>query len=83
VAVGIGSLAAGNTKEIMMITEQSTVERRSSPNHNWPDMEALRASVTELEEQARTRIVQRPVVAVLAAVAAGYLVACLVARVGR
>lgn len=66
-----------------MITEQSTVERRPSPNYTWPDMEALRASVTEFEEQARTRIVQRPVVAVLAAVAAGYLVARLVARVGR
>jgi hypothetical protein len=43
-------------------------------------MEALRASVTDLEQQARARIIQRPVVAVLAAVGAGYLVARLVAR---
>jgi len=66
-----------------MITEQSAVDRRSSPSQTWPDMEALRASVTELEEQARTRIVQRPVVAVMVAVGVGYLVARLVSRVGR
>ena len=65
-----------------MITEQSTVDGRSSPRTApvWPDMEALRASVTELEQQARTRIIQRPVVAVLAAAGFGYLVARLVAR---
>jgi hypothetical protein len=43
-------------------------------------METLRSSVTELEQQARTRIMQRPVVTVLAAVGVGYLVARLVAR---
>ena len=65
-----------------MITEQSTVDGRSSPRTApvWPDMETLRAQVTEFEQQARTRIIQRPVVAVLAAVGVGYLVARLVAR---
>lgn len=66
-----------------MITEQSTVDGRSSPPRTapvWPDMEAVQASVTELEQQARTRIIQRPVVAVLAAVGVGYLVARLFAR---
>ena len=43
------------------------VDPRASASHTWPDMEALRASMTELEEQVRTRIVQRPVVAVIAA----------------
>jgi hypothetical protein len=46
-------------------------------------MEALRASITELEENARTRIIERPVVAVLAAVGVGYLVARLVSRARR
>ena len=65
-----------------MITEQSTVDGQSSPPTApvWPDIEALRASVTELEQQARTRIIQRPVVTVLAAVGVGYLVARLFAR---
>jgi len=65
-----------------MITEQIAVDGASSPRTGpvWPDMEALRASVTELEQHARTRIMQRPVVAVLVAVGVGYLVARLVAR---
>lgn len=66
-----------------MNTEQIAMDRNPAPNHAWPDMEALRSSVTELEEQARTRIMQRPVVAVMVAVGVGYLVARLVARVGR
>lgn len=44
------------------------------------DITALRSGVTDLEQQARAFIRQRPVVAVLAAVGAGYLVARLVAR---
>jgi len=65
-----------------MTTEEITVDGRSSPRTGpvWPDMETLRSSVTELEQQARTRIMQRPVVTVLAAVGVGYLVARLVAR---
>lgn len=66
-----------------MIADQSAVEPRSSPTQAWPDMEALSASVTELEAQVRTRIVERPVVAVLAALGVGYLVARLVSRAGR
>ena len=44
------------------------------------DITALRATVTDLEQQARAFIRQRPVMAVLAAVGAGYLVARLVSR---
>jgi hypothetical protein len=66
-----------------MITDQSAVDRPSSPSQTWPDTEALRASVTELEGQARTRIVQRPVVAVMVAAGVGYLLARLASRGGR
>ena len=45
-----------------------------------PDIAASRSRLTELEQQARTRIRQRPVVAVLAAAGVGYLVARIVAR---
>jgi len=45
-----------------------------------PDIAALRSTVTEIEQQARTLIRQRPVVAVLAAAGVGYLVARLVSR---
>lgn len=67
----------------MNTDHQIVAGRRASPSHAWPDLEALRSSVTELEEQARTRIMQRPVVAVMVAVGAGYVVARLVARMGR
>lgn len=60
-----------------MITDQSAVDQRSTPSQTWPDMEALRASVTEFEGRARTRIVQRPVVAVMVAAGVGYLLARL------
>jgi len=43
------------------------------------DITALRSGVTDLEQQARAFIRQRPVAAVLVAVSAGYLVARLVA----
>ncbi len=65
-----------------MTTEQS-VEEQPLPPHVQPaqlDIAALRSSVTDLEQQARAFIRQRPVVAVLAAVGAGYLVARLVSR---
>jgi hypothetical protein len=48
-----------------------------------PDIAAVRSKVTDLEQQARTLIRQRPVVAVLAAVGVGYLVARLVSRAMR
>jgi len=65
-----------------MTTEQSVEERAWPPRaaHGPLDITALRSSVTDLEQQARTFIRQRPVVAVLAAVGAGYLVARLVSR---
>ena len=47
------------------------------------DIEALRSKATELERQARALIQERPVVAVLAAVGLGYLVARLVSRGSR
>lgn len=67
------------------MSDQIAAERRPSPRADqpWPDMEALRSSVTELEQHARTRITQRPVVAVMMAVGVGYLVARLVARGAR
>ena len=48
-----------------------------------PDIAAVRSRLTDLEQQARTLIRQRPVVAVLAAVGVGYLVARLVSRAMR
>ena len=48
-----------------------------------PEFEAIASRVSELEEQARRLIHERPVVAVLGAVGLGYLVARLVSRVGR
>ena len=44
------------------------------------DIAAVRAKVTELEQQARSIIRQRPVVAVLAAAGVGYLIARVVVR---
>jgi ElaB/YqjD/DUF883 family membrane-anchored ribosome-binding protein len=45
-----------------------------------PDIAAVGSKVTDLEQQARTFIRQRPVVAVLAAAGVGYLVARIVSR---
>ena len=65
-----------------MIADQIAAERplprRAEQVH--PDMAAFRSKVTDLEQQARTLIRQRPVVAVLAAVGVGYLVARVVSR---
>src|SRR6185436_10725914 len=47
--------------------------RPAEPVH--ADIAAVRSRATELEQQARTLIRQRPVVAVMVAAAAGYLVA--------
>jgi hypothetical protein len=66
----------------MMITDQIAEEpplpRRAA--QVTPDIAAVRSTVTELEQQARTLIRQRPVVAVLAAAGVGYLVARLISR---
>ncbi len=65
-----------------MTTDQIAEERPLPPRveHVQPDIAAVRSKVTDLEQQARTLIRQRPVVAVLAAAGVGYLVARLVAR---
>ena len=60
------------------IAEERPLPRGAEPVQ--PDIVAVRSKVAELEQQARTLIRQRPVVAVLAAVGVGYLVARLVAR---
>lgn len=60
------------------IAEERPVPHRAEQAQ--PDIAAVRSTVTELEQQARTLIRQRPVVAVLAAAGVGYLVARLVAR---
>jgi hypothetical protein len=69
----------------MMITDQIEEEpplpRRVEQGQ--PDIAAVRSRLTDLEQQARTLIRQRPVVAVLAAVGVGYLVARLVSRAMR
>ena len=65
-----------------MTTDQSAEERPvpRGAEQVQPDIAAVRSKVTELEQQARTLIRQRPVVAVLAAAGVGYLVARVVAR---
>lgn len=67
-----------------MSTEQIAEEPpwpRAEPGQ--PHIAAVRSRLTDVEQQARTRIRQRPIVAVLAAVGVGYLVARLVSRVMR
>ena len=67
-----------------MITDQ--IEELPLPRRaeqGQPDIAAVRSKVTDLEQQARTLIRQRPVVAVLVAIGVGYLVARLVSRAMR
>ena len=68
-----------------MTTDQIAEERPPlrRAEQMQPDLAAVRSRVQELEQQARTLIRQRPVVAVLAAAGAGYLVARLVLRPRR
>jgi hypothetical protein len=68
-----------------MITDQVAEEQRSPPRSQQaqPGFAEAYAKVTDLEQQARTLIRQRPVVAVLAAAGVGYLVARLVSRATR
>lgn len=65
-----------------MVTDQIEEEGPSPrrAEQAQPDVAAVRSQVTELEQQARTLIRQRPVVAVLAAAGIGYLFARVVAR---
>lgn len=71
-----------------------STETRLEPDTNMPaptppmqtlrsDMEALGIQVSDLEQQARTLIRERPVVAVLAAAGLGYLFARLARRANR
>ena len=68
-----------------MITDQIAEELPSPPGSQQAqaDIAAVCSRVTDLEQRARTLIRQRPVVAVLAAVGVGYLVARLVSRATR
>lgn len=68
-----------------MITEHIAAEGSSPPQPEpaQPDMQHVRARLTDIEEHARALIRKRPVVAVLAAIGGGYLVARLVSRVSR
>ena len=65
-----------------MITDQVAEGRASPPRaeQGQPDIADVRSTVADLEERARTFIRQRPVIAVLAAVGAGYLVARVLSR---
>jgi hypothetical protein len=63
------------------IAEGPPLPRR--PEQGQPDIAAVRSGLADLEQQARTLIRQRPVVAVLAAVGVGYLVARLFSRAMR
>jgi len=64
-----------------MTTDQLAAERPAPPrSEQASDIPDVRSRVTDLEQLARTLIRERPVVAVLAAVGVGYLVARLVSR---
>ena len=67
-----------------MITDE--IAEEPLPRHaeqRQTNIEAVGSILTDLEQQARALIRQRPVVAVLAAVGVGYLVARLVSRAMR
>lgn len=65
-----------------MITDHIAAEEPlpQRPAPVQPEITALRSNLSDLEQQARTLIRQRPVVAVLAALGVGYVVARLVSR---
>jgi hypothetical protein len=65
-----------------MTADQQVEEQPLAPRAAPEEMNrtALRSGVTDLEQQARAFVRQRPVLAVLAAAGAGYLVARLVSR---
>jgi hypothetical protein len=63
------------------IAEEPPLPRRA--DREQLNIAAVRSGLPDLEQQARTLIRQRPVVAVLAAIGVGYLVARLVSRAMR
>jgi hypothetical protein len=65
-----------------MITDHIVADRRSASRavDLPPDIGDVRSTVENFEHRARTLITQQPVLAVMAAVGVGYLVARLVAR---
>ena len=65
-----------------MITDQVAEGRASPPGaeEGQSDITEARSTVADLEERARTFIRERPVVAVLAAIGVGYLVARVARR---
>lgn len=69
-------------KEARMTTDQIAHERPLRRRMEWsqPNIAAVRSTVTDLEQKARTLVKQRPVVAVLAAFGVGYVVARLLSR---
>jgi hypothetical protein len=60
------------------IGEERPLPRRAEQTP--PDIAAVRSKMTELAQQSRTLIRQRPVVTLLAAAAGGHLVGRLVSR---
>lgn len=62
---------------------ESTMSTDQIAEQEQPSVAAVRSRLTDLEQQARELIRQRPVVAVLAAAGVGYLVARLVSRLVR
>ena len=68
-----------------MITDQIAEEQRLPARSQQPrrDFAEVYSRVMDLEQQARTLIRQRPVVAVLTAASVGYLTARLVSRAMR
>jgi len=63
------------------IAEQRLLPRAAA--HAQPGVAPFEFNVTDLEQQARTLIRQRPVAALLTALGVGYLVARLFARGAR
>lgn len=69
-----------------MNTNHIETEARPSTRHaawEYPDMADVRAKATDMEQQARALIRERPIVAVLVAVGAGYVAARLVSSAMR
>lgn len=68
-----------------MITDENAANR-SLPRRLeqlQTDIAAVRSEATDLEQQARTLIRQRPVVSVMVAAGVGFLAARIVARAAR
>jgi hypothetical protein len=65
-----------------MVTDQVADDQASPPAAEQPEPDAteVESMMADLEERARRFIGQRPVIAVLAAAGAGYLVARLLSR---